>query len=711
MKRSVKKMNQRIKNVLRLLVVALAAIGIAAPAFAAAPVDPNDPGILHPQGFRIPHTDQHDGAKLLNVVDGTLKFTDAKDSLSLLGNPITRVSSPNDDMKKALADLSDAAKKGKSMTAAATELMNILEGTTSGRIYDGFAMLNYNHNFPGEYKTKRLRDTGLTEPGVGGTRKIWEVNVSMFFYDGQIDADTFLVRVPAEADPLDTFRVNYKIYSVVREEFSPTTVMAEAFPFKGLDSVWIPFGGGEVMEFTMKLPPLRMVRGVYTWGWRVHPPRIQFLQPIFELDPATLTPSYTAASTIPDLESLPPLEPQGLSFAVRNRELSLEGIGAAAPEKKMWYVANEILNHSATASDVDEWLNEEGIHPTRGTWEQWADLAKNQRQLPLEAWDMMGRKKDDFGPYRFVSVYMNNEMYGEGPHGSHIKGWNQGDQFAVKVINLDNHSHYFRQVDFGTRLHDDIAKCCPAGSHSFEIMNFKPTYGAPKVAEMQWRAGWGFRPHHDAHPQPDVFPRASDQRKLKPYTNGAGMPFAGYQYSAGARGGDFSFNPPPFIVGTDTAPLPKLDGGAGLVIGQNTEGYGVAKMCAGDPRPGFCVASIKAFHPTGIVNFPPPPAGVTPFALRFPPFLRNPGTGGDIIPPTPVWKPFLWISPNTGTLVDSDGSYWADKTYSHGTPITGGETLNANLEMPRASGQVFYQFDDLYHDNAIFSPHPTFEGK
>jgi len=25
----------------------------------------------------------------------------------------------------------------------------------------------------------------------------------------------------------------------------------------------------------------------------------------------------------------------------------------------------------------------------------------------------------------------------------------------------------------------------------------------------------------------------------------------------------------------------------------------------------------------------------------------------------------------------------------------------------RASGQVFYQFDPLFHDNAIFSPHPT----
>jgi len=34
--------------------------------------------------------------------------------------------------------------------------------------------------------------------------------------------------------------------------------------------------------------------------------------------------------------------------------------------------------------------------------------------------------------------------------------------------------------------------------------------------------------------------------------------------------------------------------------------------------------------------------------------------------------------------------------------------LNATIEAPRASAQVFCQFDDRSHDNAIFSPHPKF---
>ena len=87
-----------------------------------------------------------------------------------------------------------------------------------------------------------------------------------------------------------------------------------------------------------------------------------------------------------------------------------------------------------------------------------------------------------------ISVFLNNEMYGQGPFLNEVMTWLQGDVFKVKLINLDNHTHYFRNVDFSARLHDDLLRCCAGGETSFEIMNFGPSYGAPKVAEMQWRA-------------------------------------------------------------------------------------------------------------------------------------------------------------------------------------------------------------------------------
>jgi len=713
-----------------LSVAALAGGAIAAgvsPSFA---VDANSPGVLEPVlskvtgvETRIPHTDQQQGGVMLTVA-GNTSYADARNTTSILGHAINEVDSPHDDMEAALKDMADAAEDGDStaMAAAAQGLMDILLGTTQGEIYDGFAMLNFNRgafmpdHVPGEYKMKTLRDTGQTELGIDGEmRKIWELDVNMLYYDGQIDSDTFLMRVPVEAHEFDTVRINYRIYSTVREDFSPTAVMLDRrlprsvqFPFKGLDSVWIPFSNGEVMSVTVKLPPLRLQRGVYTWGWRVHPPRIQFLQPVFE----------TVNAHTGEVE----LDPQGQSYAFRNSELILDDISDAAPEKKMYTVAKAVLD-GASASTIDAWLTEDEVEP-RGTWQDWADLAKEQRQLPPEAWDILaqeGIEEGDFGPYRMVTVYLNNEMYGDGPNGNSIEGWQQGDRFQVKLINLDKHTHYFRNVDFGPRLHDDIRTCCGAGSHSFEIMNFKGTYGIPKVAEMQWRAGWGFRPHFDIIQQQDVFSRPSDRVETKTFFGGFGDGFIGYQWSATARGGEFRFNPPGFII-TDPGveppfPLREEDGSDGLLIGQLTEGFGVAKMCDASEfsLPGFCARDISAFNPNGNRNVDTDGDGVND-ALWFPPFLRNPNpvAGGDIIPPTPAWKPFLWINPNNGTLFidpnDPGKGFWADLTYSHGTPIAGGGgVLNATIEAPRGAGQVFYQFDDLFHDNAIFSPHPTFE--
>jgi hypothetical protein len=698
-------------------------------------VYPNSPGILEPVMTaldaverEIPHTDQADGDELLTVV-GEVVNHDARDTTSLLGHPITGEESPNDDMRQALKDVFDAARgnQATAMRTAAQDLMNILTGETQGQIYDGFAMLNYNRGaytpdqLPGEYKMKVLRDTGLTEPGFRDEDvRIWEVDFNMLYYDGQIDSDTFLLRVPADAGEFDTVRVNYRIYSTVREDFSPTVVMLDRrlpggvqFPFKGFDSVWLPFSNGEVLEFTMSLPPLRLQRGIYTWGWRDHPPRIQFLQPIFE--------------TINEHTGEVELDPQGKCFAFRNRtELTIDAIGDAAPEKKMYRVAKAALDGASTRT-IKQWMSRDNRGP-RGEWQDWANLAGNQLQLPPEARDILaaeGILPGNFGPYRMVSVYLNNEMYGDGPDGSSIEGWSQGDRFEVKVINLDNHTHYFRNVDFGPRLHKDIADCCGAGSHSFEVMNFKGTYGIPKVAEVQWRAGWGFRPHFNIIQQQDVFPRPEDQVLIKPFTGGFGETWSGYQWSELARGGEFRFNPPPFIVtgvGVEPPfPLKDEDGKPGLVIGRTTEGMGVAEMCPDDPA-GFCTQDIAEFNPNGALNWPPPPLqGVGglpdhPTELRFPPFLRNPAQGnasaGDIIPPTAAWKTFLYLNPANGTLyidpADPSQGFWVDRTYAHGRPLFAGQSLNANIEAPRASAQVFYQFDDLFHDNAIFSPHPTF---
>ena len=210
----------------------------------------------------------------------------------------------------------------------------------------------------------------------------------------------------------------------------------------------------------------------------------------------------------------------------------------------------------------------------------------------------------------------------------------------------------------------------------------------PKVAEMQWRTGWGFVPHLGIAGQPSMFPRPEDRILLEEFTGQLGQIHLGYLFRNVS--GYWRFNPPAGIREGDTLPAgdPLRDGAGedGVRIGLDTAGFGTAKM------------------PTAPITTHP---NRERFAeINFPGFLRNPSDGGDIIPPTPVWAPFLTLNPETGTLKAPDGSYWVDQTYFHGAPVAPGTSLVAEVEAPRASAQLFYQFDPLFHDNMIFSLHP-----
>ena len=133
--------------------------------------------------------------------------------------------------------------------------------------------------------------------------------------------------------------------------------------------------------------------------------------------------------------------------------------------------------------------------------------------------------------------------------------------------------------------------------------------------------------------------------------------------------GYWRFNPPAAIREGDTIPagdpLRDSDGRDGVLIGLDTEGFGIAKM----------PTEPITTHPDR-VNFA---------TLNFPGFLRNPGSGGDIIPPTPIWAPFLTLNPTTGTLYDEEGNPWVDQTYFHGRPIFADSEIDVTIESPRAS--------------------------
>ena len=662
----------------------------------ALPTQSLDPVLTFTMGeeVRIPASIASD--QNLPILHGDVEMTPLLDTESLTGHPISNLRDPLQDLELALAGLLMAAEEAGDQpitdSAAAQEAMDILLGQTEGRLYDGFPLLNYNQGGPledqidGEYKMKELTPTGeyFTSQIDGETRQVWELTVNMLWYGQNFDSDTFLVRVPFEAHPYDEFRINWRVYSLIQEDLSPTTILNDGFGriFHGLDSSFASLPAETLSEVTISYPSLAHFRGMYVWGWGVHPPRVQFLQPVVEV------------SAEGDLH------PHGESFATRTRvDLTIDAISDVAPEMKAYTVASAAIE-GATGAEIAAMLIDPAVGPA-GTFREWLRLASDLRVLPPEAWDVLaeedGLEEGEFGEYDIVVAYLNNEIYGSSPYsqqdsegkGGVVKDWAQGDDMIVKVINLDDHTHYYRNVDFGAQLSEGMADTFGNGRFSFEKFSPKPSYGVPKVAEMQWRTGWGYVPHEGILQQEGLFPRPEDQETIVAFTDQFGEQKWGYVFEN--TSGYWRFNPPDAIREGDRVeagdPLRELDGEDGVVLGLDTEGFGVAKM----PE-----APITT-HPDQ-ENFA---------ELTFPGFLRNPNPeGGDIIPPTPVWSPFLALNPETGTLKAPDGSYWTDQTYLHGRPIQPGEAFTATIEAPRAAGQLFYQFDPLFHDNMIFSLHP-----
>ncbi|MGR3178111.1 MAG: hypothetical protein ACUZ8E_08655 [Candidatus Anammoxibacter sp.] len=731
---------------------------------------------LMERDVRLPHTKQIVDGNLANLI--SIETEDALGAISILKNKITKISNPHDDLSDSLTRLFNEAEKGIVDKNEASGIMDILLGTTSGRIYDGFALLNFNRwndssipssAFPddvttGEYKTKKIRFSGKTERNFKKLAEdinldlldedddvtIWEVDVNMLWYGQQFDSDTFFIHIPIInaakniPSPDDTLRINYHIYSLIDEDFAPIQTLFDAnpgvefpgegsvrLPHKGEDTVWTRIERNSVTHVTVQHSALRFLSGIYTWGWEEHPPRVHFLDFLTELTNAESEKNE--------------LDPKSQSRSIRNRELDINSIGNAAPEKKIYKIAKAVLDETITASELVAMLNDSNTEPA-GIFTEWMDLMTNQLQLPPEVVDILESEGKSANDYDYIVVFMNNEMYGQGIFDRSIRSWQQGEIMHNRIFNLDNFTHYYRNVDFGPALNDDLTRNVFNGIFSFEIFNIKPTYGAPKVAEMQWRAGWGFRPHYSIIQQDGVFPRESDRKMLKPFvapkfSEKQMAHYYGYQYSEENRQGDFIFTPLLSIIQSEKdnsfdylyecpksfsvrtlefitnrwgifkifQPLTAVT--EGLIIGQKTEGFGVAKMCDHINHAGmFCENDLSRLHPLNIRNVDTDLDGIND-KLYFPTFLINPNkNGGDIIPPTTAWEPFLYLSPENGTIyIDPDDvkkGYWTDLTYAHGRPVYAMDNIEVNIEMPRASGQLFYQFDGLYHDNNIFSPHP-----
>lgn len=721
--------------------------------------------------LRLPHTRAiSDSGQLANLI--SFQSQPILDAESALGHPIQSAEDPVRDLFFATQRLFNSTLVNQVDQTAAEEMLDILLGRTRGRIYDGHPLLNFNRHASdrvdpslhippgseeGEFKMRAIRWTGEREASWkedGTLVNVWEVDVNMLWYKQQMLCDTFLIKIPhidpesgLTPSPDDTLRIHYSIRSLIEEEFAPDQFLRDAdlsdsqanrpgegFLYKAQDTVWRLINPATLSRVSVQHTALRFIEGIYIWGWNLHPPRIHFIQPVREVRNVHSG----------EIE----WSPRSRSFVERTRGLSLDSIGDAAPEKKLYQAATAALE-GVDAASLRAMLDDPAQPPLNGTWREWVALMDNQRELPPEAIQSLQAEGLGLEDFDFVLAYANNELYGDSVSGHTLRSWSQGDILDIKVINLDRHTHYYQAQGAGPPLDDSLRNNFEDAVFSFEIASLKPYFGAPKTAELQWRAGWGFRSGYSILQQDSVFPRQSDRRFVQPVAapsapGGSLRSHFGYQYSSQRRGGDFAFDPPAHYIGTPDSPalesLYDLSGfpfrffdgfflrlalanwevwkgifpgsfQEGLVIGRRTPGFGSARMCPGNAFPGDCTQDLSRFHWKGELNWPEPSdPDVAKNQLRFPAFLRNPD-GGDIIPGTPRWRPFLYLSPESGSLqIDPDRpsqGHWTDSTFAHGAPIPPGRSRRFSIEAPRANAQLLAQFDGLFKETALFSVHPT----
>ena len=334
--------------------------------------------------------------------------------------------SPTQDLRDVLATVEAKAVEGEVDHAVIQRGLDILEGNPlPGRIYSGFPVLHYT----GPEKVKRVTPV-FDENGekIGGN-----VDIHQIWYDSHIESDTAFV------DPSDVQEVPWTItYTVdvlhrAHDDFSPFVMYFDdpalsppggsPMPHVAMDQTFFPMESGTRNVFKIKMSLGKYYNLTYTWGWRVHPPRVQV--------------SENALKAIGG-KTLPEWEIDVFGPAPRSDEAAklaaIAKIGELSPAKRMWEALR--VARDAPASRVAELM-----HEARRAFDDWTDRTK----LPAPV---------EVDPASDLTLfYVNNTIYGELSNGRRINRWlewtTRPATFKVTLLNGDHFVHGYTNVDFG----------------------------------------------------------------------------------------------------------------------------------------------------------------------------------------------------------------------------------------------------------------------
>lgn len=332
----------------------------------------------------------------------------------------------------------------------------ILEGNpVADRVYSGFPLLHYN----GPNKIK-----SVVPRGHGGNAG-YNVDVHQIWYDSHIESDTSLLDlsllkdkdgnwIKDEKGKEITWTMTYTIDVLRRgkDDFSPMVMYFDDPEFQpeqkdcdgnpvpamgaplanvSMDQTFLPIHEGTRTILRIKMAPPKYYNLTYTWGWRMHPPRVQVIENAGkELPPGS-------GKKLPDFEvEVFGKDPTGSQPAKEN---AIAKISDLAPEKRMWLAFRDAVR-LLKDSDPDY---QKALARVRDAWCAYHEW-KDRNHLPSGV---------EVDPDTDLTLfYANNTIYGELSDGGWVdfpKWRTRGTQLKVTLKNGDYFDHGYLNIDFG----------------------------------------------------------------------------------------------------------------------------------------------------------------------------------------------------------------------------------------------------------------------
>jgi hypothetical protein len=406
-----------------------------------------DPFILPPGTNLLPnaYVDMLDGtgASMPNTLPSTPNIPYNLHDGHPVVTPLNNAISPTDDLHSVVFGLEQGvADKDHTEVLKWINLgRDILEGNhIKNRHYNGFPVLHYQ----GGTKVKTV------DP------KTKKVKVHQIWYDEHIESDTAFLNL-SQLDDEDTWTIEYTVDVLNRgeDDFSPFVMYFDApslktkdgqrLPHIGMDQTFFPMQQGTRTVFNIKMTRAKYLNLIYTWGWRMHPPRIQAMENSEKMFPPlgdgvdTKGNRVVQKSLLAWEQSVFTSNPNANS---QTRVNAISMIGDLSPAKRMWTAFR-----SARLDGSD--------------WVKLAVHAKSAKDAYFD-WRTRSRLPEGVEPdpeSNITLLYVNNTIYGEFVDDEkplqfaevRWPEWKKRNDHELKVTlhNGDYYQRAYDNVDFG----------------------------------------------------------------------------------------------------------------------------------------------------------------------------------------------------------------------------------------------------------------------